>query len=555
MAGIVQPIPQQAEPLERKGPKRDMSERLLPSLTVKQDPTLKSCLSSTTSLPRSGPSEHPSFVVRNDTKSPNRHGLIENEELLPSHTASIITGASDAVSPPHTEGTKATSGSASESQPLSQNRSSSSRQRDNPLAGNTPQLSQPPPLSRISSLRYVNNSLEDKRVIENTNRQRTASPTMLSPQLQQQQQLLQQLLQLLLPILCADAETTDDKKHLMIAITGCTSVKSVFLIIDKLFELYTHEKLEIQVIMTKAAQWFLTDKLHKFEESGVKVWFHDDGIKFYLASKALYKHSLQQPKTTANMLSKYMLAFELQKWIDVLLIAPLSANTMAKLINGLSDNLLTDMLHVWPVAMHGLQPDIANNAKGQPLARGGPPSGHSPVSTVLKNDANAPKAIIAALALTNSMYSHPITKRQIAELNETYPNMCILKPVEKCVDVDGNIAMGGMRSWGEVVNYVVQSLGEPEEEQIDDEEDDDEGDDESQEVANGELPLPQETEDPEERPKRAGSVLGDGRRRRHDTVTNRELNEHQKIATINAMLNTGMGGTPTPIEPSEKQAA
>lgn len=504
-----------------------------------------------------GQSEHPSFEVRDDAKSPNRHGLIENEELLPSHTASIITGASDTVSPLHTEERHTINGSAPVSPPLPRIRTSPSGQQGKSLTDNTSQPSQPPPLSRISSLRYVNNSLEDKRVIESTNRQRTASPTMLSPQLhlQQLQQLLQQLLRLLLPILGADAETTDDKKHLMIAITGCTSVKSVFLIIDKLFELYTHEKLEIQVIMTKAAQWFLTDKLHKFEESGVKVWFHDDGVKFYLANKALYKHPLQQPKTTASMLSKYMLAFELQKWIDVLLIAPLSANTMAKLINGLSDDLLTDMLHVWPVAMHGLQPDITS-AKGQPLARGVPPSGHSPFTTVLKNDANAPKAIIAALALTNSMYSHPITKRQLAELNETYPNMCILKPVEKCVDVDGNIAMGGMRSWGEVVNYVVQSLGEPEEEQNDDEEEeDDEGDDGSQENENGDLPLAQETEGPEEKPKRAGSVLGDGHRRRHDTVTNRELDEHQKIATINAMLNTGMGGTPTLIEASEKQAA
>ena len=36
-----------------------------------------------------------------------------------------------------------------------------------------------------------------------------------------------------------------------------------------------------------------------------------------------------------------VLHIDLRRWADVLLIAPLSANTLAKLANGMCDNLLT----------------------------------------------------------------------------------------------------------------------------------------------------------------------------------------------------------------------
>jgi len=38
---------------------------------------------------------------------------------------------------------------------------------------------------------------------------------------------------------------------------------------------------------------------------------------------------------------------ELRKWADVFLIAPLSANTLAKISHGLCDNLLTSVARAW----------------------------------------------------------------------------------------------------------------------------------------------------------------------------------------------------------------
>lgn len=42
-----------------------------------------------------------------------------------------------------------------------------------------------------------------------------------------------------------------------------------------------------------------------------------------------------------------MLHIELRRWADALVIAPLSANSLAKLAGGLCDNLLTCIVRAW----------------------------------------------------------------------------------------------------------------------------------------------------------------------------------------------------------------
>ena len=42
-----------------------------------------------------------------------------------------------------------------------------------------------------------------------------------------------------------------------------------------------------------------------------------------------------------------VLHIELRKWADVLIIAPLSANTLAKMAQGLCDNCLTSVVRAW----------------------------------------------------------------------------------------------------------------------------------------------------------------------------------------------------------------
>ena len=51
-----------------------------------------------------------------------------------------------------------------------------------------------------------------------------------------------------------------------------------------------------------------------------------------------------------------MLHIELRKWADLMIIAPLDANTMAKLVNGICDNLLVSLFffaHQWQTKFSG----------------------------------------------------------------------------------------------------------------------------------------------------------------------------------------------------------
>ncbi|KAG5422075.1 hypothetical protein I9W82_001168 [Candida metapsilosis] len=638
------------------------SNKKLPSLVVKQDPNLKSCLSQTKidqSVPAPPPSQppqppysatsqqqlqqqlettpqtdqHPQFVST-DAISPIQHGLAPGSQLeeympLGFNGTPIISSQGSATSslvspPPSTKPAL----SPPVFSPSSSNSQQQQQQQLHPPPQSLPQQTSQPGVSRMNSLTY--SSIDDKKFIESTRQSANTSANEIRSHDED-----------------AITSSDDNKLHLLIGITGCISIhKNIFLIIEKLFELYSHDKLEIQVLLTKSAEYILSEKLHKFDEMGVKVWFSDDGEKYFLTSpfqkvysKAVASGQLPIKKQIAShVFQQYNLSYDLQRWTDVLLLAPLSANTMAKLINGLADNLLTELLHVWPMPqIHHVsesqqpsqQPSQVNSPPPPPTtsttstapvstisAQSQPQSQQQQLqqqpqpqqpelkkdTTILSNNLVAPKPIVAALALTNSMYSHPMTKKQLSLLQETYPNMTILKPVEKCVDMDGNIAMGGMRSWREVVDFVSKKLGPPQEdedeeggdkddndeeedeEEEQDDDDDDDDDDESvneeltksankteptdlkkktrprtnplqlksfpkQSSTNGSHKLTKEVTSPSSRSQQASDYITGGgssstktsERRRGNTITRRELAEHERLASQNALLNTGIG--------------
>jgi phosphopantothenoylcysteine decarboxylase len=74
-----------------------------------------------------------------------------------------------------------------------------------------------------------------------------------------------------------------------------------------------------------------------------------------------------------------VLHIELRRWADVLLIAPLDANTLAKLANGLADNCLTCVWRAW--------------------------------------DPSRP--VVLAPAMNTLMWEHPLTCRHLRQLAET----------------------------------------------------------------------------------------------------------------------------------------
>ncbi|CUM52950.1 unnamed protein product [Debaryomyces tyrocola] len=509
---VISPRPQKADGagthISKSGGRGDMtrekegkdSRESKSVLRVEPAPNLKSCLMSSSDGSRPqlsqsggnggemrpgavcvGQHAHASFAEPEDDISPNRHGLLSlnnmgtasaslDENVAHSHmpNTNFNCEAPKCISPP------------------------------NSTQGQHEYVS-PPPMSRMNSLRYSGQN--DKKIIESMRQSKTTSPSPISspnPDIKASE---------------TPEQKAKDKLHLLIGITGCISVnKNIFLIIEKLFNMYTPEKLEIQVVLTKAAEWFLSEKLHKFEAMGVKVWFHDDTFKYFLTNKITSNPSKPLVKLTPSLLSQYILSYDLQKWTDVLLIAPLSANTMAKLINGLSDNLLTDLLHTWPIPQINYPQQQQKSTNQQ----------HD--NTVLSNNLLAPKPIVTALALTSSMYAHPITKRQLSLLQESYPNMSILKPVEKCVDIDGNISMGGMRSWTEVVDFVLKKLGEPSK-------------NEDEEVDKRENNMRHNLRDSKKDHIKPEKPIESSDKK----VSNKELKEHEKLALQNAIKNSSLG--------------
>ncbi|OGN07687.1 MAG: hypothetical protein A3B86_02525 [Candidatus Yanofskybacteria bacterium RIFCSPHIGHO2_02_FULL_38_22b] len=90
--------------------------------------------------------------------------------------------------------------------------------------------------------------------------------------------------------------------------------------------------------------------------------------------------------------------------------APLSANTLAKIASGITDNLLTSIVRAW--------------------------------------DRN--KKIIIAPAMNTHMWDHPATKEHLAVLIRWYPHFVIIDPVVKTLEC-GDVGVGAMAEIGQIV--------------------------------------------------------------------------------------------------------
>jgi hypothetical protein len=194
----------------------------------------------------------------------------------------------------------------------------------------------------------------------------------------------------------SDEESERHEFHILIAATGSVATIKIPLIIAKLRKMYGSHAV-IQLIVTTAAEHFLrTVKL----PSDIKIWHdHDEW-------------------TSRRSVAETVLHVKLRRWADILLIAPLSANTLAKMANGICDNLITSVFRAW--------------------------------------NSNTP--VVVAPAMNTHMYTNPMTKKHLTVLQTSFPYVHVLKPIEKVL-VCGDIGMGGMREWTDVVDNVVRHLG------------------------------------------------------------------------------------------------
>jgi phosphopantothenoylcysteine decarboxylase len=128
---------------------------------------------------------------------------------------------------------------------------------------------------------------------------------------------------------------------------------------------------------------------------------------------------------------------ELRRWADLFVIAPLDANTLAKLVNGICDNCLTCVWRAWDPA----------------------------------------RPVVVAPAMNTLMWEHPLTKRQlrqlgcdmgaghvpghlddehlIAQINDRSRTLRIVPPIIKTLAC-GDVGVGAMAE----VEVIVESVGE-----------------------------------------------------------------------------------------------
>lgn len=208
----------------------------------------------------------------------------------------------------------------------------------------------------------------------------------------------------------------DGKHHILLAASGSVATIKLPLIAEALA---AHENVSLRIIITENARNFLqaqsaeqpqlqelkqikgVDGMHMDVDEWRKPWVRGDKI----------------------------LHIELRRWAHVLLVAPLSANTMAKMANGISDNLLTSVIRAWDTT--GMV-DMRN------------------------------KAIMIAPAMNTAMWRHPITKKQIRTMLQDYnegevQSLILLNPIEKELAC-GDTGDGAMMDWREIVRRVEEHL-------------------------------------------------------------------------------------------------
>jgi len=124
--------------------------------------------------------------------------------------------------------------------------------------------------------------------------------------------------------------------NILLGLTGSVATTLAPKLINQLQNL-AGPKGEVAVIVTESAKHFIEQ---------------DDEGRLILPTK-LYDDESEwtwnDKKTQRNLYKKDdpVLHVELRKWADVLVIAPLSANTMAKMAHGICDNLLTSVFLAW----------------------------------------------------------------------------------------------------------------------------------------------------------------------------------------------------------------
>ena len=162
-------------------------------------------------------------------------------------------------------------------------------------------------------------------------------------------------------------------------------------------------------------------------------------------------HTYNAPSTDAEeewdtykSLRDSVLHIDLRNWADVCLIAPLSAHTLAKIANGLCDDLLTCILRAWDFG----QRTCSNNGSESKVMG---------------------KPVILAPAMNTAMWEHPLTRAQLETVQQFATctrddkeskegrSVVIVEPAVKTLAC-GDVGAGALAELDDVISSVEKCL-------------------------------------------------------------------------------------------------
>ncbi|KAK6588819.1 hypothetical protein RS030_2361 [Cryptosporidium xiaoi] len=182
------------------------------------------------------------------------------------------------------------------------------------------------------------------------------------------------------------------KVNLLVGVSGSVAAIKVEEFLDTLCKNCKSNNItiELKIVATKSSEHFLNFKNYKIirDEDEYELW---------------------------NSVGDDVLHISLRRWADIFIIIPLTANTLAKLSNGLCDNLLTNVARAW--------------------------------------DFN--KQILVCPAMNSYMWNHPITNKQI-EILKSFGYL-IINPIEKKLAC-GEHGIGGLENINNIVNHLISII-------------------------------------------------------------------------------------------------
>jgi phosphopantothenoylcysteine decarboxylase len=180
--------------------------------------------------------------------------------------------------------------------------------------------------------------------------------------------------------------------RVLLGVTGSVATIKLLDLLDEFTKFST-----VIVVATKNAQHFF--KIDDVRARGVCVFTDAD------------EYTLWQQRGDP------VLHVELRRWSDIFLVAPLSANTLAKLANGLCDNLLTSVARAWDFK----------------------------------------KPLVVAPAMNTLMWEHPFTAKHLSILQHEL-GVHVIFPITKTL-VCGDTGSGAMADTQTIVRIVKQLTG------------------------------------------------------------------------------------------------